>query len=173
MIEIYPLEKCIYYQIKMCQHNQISSLIPFDYSYEDDDVKIYWKLKGFEALHKKEKHTHLSKIEMEKLLLNLKKVLTDCMDYMLEPCQLKLEWDAIYVDQNNDYRFIYLPVRKDEETDIAKELKAFFSQLQPYINLSDEEVMIKMHRLRLGLETEDFNLDTYINEVLSVSIGSL
>jgi hypothetical protein len=157
----------------MCQHNQISSLIPFDYSYEDDDVKIYWKLKGFEALHKKEKHTHLSKIEMEKLLLNLKKVLTDCMDYMLEPCQLKLEWDAIYVDQNNDYRFIYLPVRKDEETDIAKELKAFFSQLQPYINLSDEEVMIKMHRLRLGLETEDFNLDTYINEVLSVSIGSL
>jgi len=173
LIEIYPLEKCIYYQLKMCQHNQISSLIPFDYSYEDNDVKIYWNLKGFEALHKKEKHTHLSKSKMEKLLLYLKKALIDCISYMLEPSRLKLEWEAIYVDQNDDYRFIYLPVHKEENTDIENVLKKFFNQLQPYVNQGDEDVMIKMHQLCLGLEAEDFNLDTYIHEVLSVSIGSL
>ncbi|MCF8019614.1 MAG: DUF6382 domain-containing protein [Vallitaleaceae bacterium] len=173
MIEIYPLEKCIYYQIKMCQHNQIPSLVPFDFSYEDNDVKIYWKLKGFEALHKKEKHTHLSKRKMEKLLLHLKKALIDCMDYMLEPCQLKLEWEAIYVDEKDDYRFIYLPVRKEEEMDIAVILNGFFSQLQPYINQNDEGVMIKMHQLRLGLEAENFNLETYMNDVMTTSMGSL
>ncbi|MDF1617098.1 DUF6382 domain-containing protein [Petrocella sp. FN5] len=173
MIEIYPLEKCIYYQIKMCQHNQISSLIPFEYSFEEDDIKIYWKLKGFEALHKKDKNTYISKRKMEKLLLHLKGALTDCMDYMLEPCQLKLQWEAIYVDQSDNYRFIYLPVRNEEEMNIAINLKGFLSQLQPYINLGDEDVMIKMHQLRLSLEAEDFNLDTFIHEALSSSIGSL
>ena len=173
LIEIYPLEKCIYYQIKMCQHNQISSLIPFGYSYEDNNVKIYWNLIDFEVLYKKEKNIHLSKRKMEKLLVHLKNALTDCKDYMLEPCQLRLEWEAIYIDQNDDYRFIYIPVRKDEETDIVKALKVFFGQLQPHVNASDEDVMVKMHQLSLGLEVEDFHLDTYIQDVLSVCIGSL
>ncbi len=126
MIPEYSVPDTETYTLHMLAGNQIPGLLPVSSLKIDGMTKLRYDITGCQNLAERYSSDLISGREMKKLLQDLQKTITVLGDYLLFPDDVCLEPDMIYLPEEGDARFCYLPGFTQSGQGSLRELGEFF-----------------------------------------------
>lgn len=145
------------YQVRMLVANVIPSLLKCRFHGVDGKTLLYYEITSKQSLATLYEQKLLDGKDLQLILGSFIQVVEQMTEYLLNPEQILLQPEYIYMDvEKKELFFCYLPGEKRE---IKKQLQMLTEYILPKINHSDEyAVMLGYGVYRRALE-EDFHLE--------------
>lgn len=148
------------YVVKMITENTIEGLIPCQERKMNGDAFLYYDITSRQSLQSILEAQPLQMCHLRKLFSGLKAVSEVMEKYLLNPEELLLMPEYVFVDMTAwDYAFVYYPGMQGENNSSFQKLTEFFMQ---HMNSEDMKLVEAVYQMADLLNRQQFVLDEII-----------
>ena len=167
-------------EYEVLKRNELKTLVSAQLSEKDEEKSLLFDITGKRPLKRQGKERAFSQKECEKILQNMRNMIQEVEDYMLDLNCIELRPEYIYEDSKGEIQWIYFPQTsleseiksslqdrelQNKNEDLQKRMEALFAWMLPQIDYEDTDAVQFMYRFynkvrKLGFSKE--LLETYI-----------
>lgn len=169
-------------EYEVLKRNKLKTLVSAQLREKDEEKSLLFDITGKRPLKRQGKERAFSQKECEKILQNMRNMIQEVEDYMLDLNCIELRPEYIYEDSTGEIQWIYFPQsslesetesdlqdreNQNKNEDLQKRMEALFAWMLPQIDYEDTDAVQFMYRFynkvrKLGFSKE--LLETYIQE---------
>ena len=167
-------------EYEVLKRNELKTLVSAQLREKDEEKSLLFDITGKRPLKWQGKERAFSQKECEKILQNMRNMIQEIEDYMLDLNCIELRPEYIYEDSKGEIQWIYFPQTsleseiksnlqdrelQNKNEDLQKRMEALFAWMLPQIDYEDTDAVQFMYRFynkvrKLGFSKE--LLETYI-----------
>ena len=167
-------------EYEILKRNELKTLVSAQLREKDEEKSLLFDITGKRPLKRQGKERAFSQKECEKILQNMRNMIQEVEDYMLDLNCIELRPEYIYEDSKGEIQWIYFPQTsleseiksslqdrelQNKNEDLQKRMEALFAWMLPQIDYEDTDAVQFMYRFynkvrKLGFSKE--LLETYI-----------
>ena len=167
-------------EYEILKRNELKTLVSAQLREKDEEKSLLFDITGKRPLKRQGKERAFSQKECEKILQNMRNMIQEIEDYMLDLNCIELRPEYIYEDSKGEIQWIYFPQTsleseiksnlqdrelQNKNEDLQKRMEALFAWMLPQIDYEDTDAVQFMYRFynkvrKLGFSKE--LLETYI-----------
>ena len=167
-------------EYEVLKRNELKTLVSAQLREKDEEKSLLFDITGKRPLKRQGKERAFSQKECEKILQNMRNMIQEVEDYMLDLNCIELRPEYIYEDSKGEIQWIYFPQTsleseiksslqdrelQNKNEDLQKRMEALFAWMLPQIDYEDTDAVQFMYRFynkvrKLGFSKE--LLETYI-----------
>ena len=167
-------------EYEVLKRNELKTLVSAQLREKDEEKSLLFDITGKRPLKWQGKERAFSQKECEKILQNMRNMIQEIEDYMLDLNCIELRPEYIYEDSKGEIQWIYFPQTsleseiksnlqdrelQNKNEDLQKRMEALFAWMIPQIDYEDTDAVQFMYRFynkvrKLGFSKE--LLETYI-----------
>lgn len=167
-------------EYEVLKRNDLKTLVSAQLREKDEEKSLLFDVTGKRPLKRQGKERAFSQKECEKILQNMRNMIQEVEDYMLDLNCIELRPEYIYEDSTGEIQWIYFPQTsleseiksnlqdreiQNKNEDLQKRMEALFAWMLPQIDYEDTDAVQFMYRFynkvrKLGFSKE--LLETYI-----------
>lgn len=167
-------------EYEVLKRNDLKTLVSAQLREKDEEKSLLFDITGKRPLKRQGKERAFSQKECEKILQNMRNMIQEVEDYMLDLNCIELRPEYIYEDSTGEIQWIYFPQTsleseiksnlqdreiQNKNEDLQKRMEALFAWMLPQIDYEDTDAVQFMYRFynkvrKLGFSKE--LLETYI-----------
>lgn len=167
-------------EYEVLKRNDLKTLVSAQLREKDEEKSLLFDITGKRPLKRQGKERAFSQKECEKILQNMRNMIQEVEDYMLDLNCIELRPEYIYEDSKGEIQWIYFPQTsleseiksnlqdreiQNKNEDLQKRMEALFAWMLPQIDYEDTDAVQFMYRFynkvrKLGFSKE--LLETYI-----------
>lgn len=167
-------------EYEVLKRNELKTLVSAQLREKDEEKSLLFDITGKRPLKRQGKERAFSQKECEKILQNMRNMIQEIEDYMLDLNCIELRPEYIYEDSKGEIQWIYFPQTsleseiksnlqdrelQNKNEDLQKRMEALFAWMLPQIDYEDTDAVQFMYRFynkvrKLGFSKE--LLETYI-----------
>ncbi|MCQ2512448.1 MAG: DUF6382 domain-containing protein, partial [Lachnospiraceae bacterium] len=152
------------FKVQMLLNNRITGILKFDYEVINGEVNFLYDVSSKQALSKQYEKRRMSFDNLRVLLLSLKTMIYALDEYLLDPDDVNIKKECIFVDQSeNNFEFCYYPFYNGN---IVLELRELFGNILPIVNYEDERAVRLAYELYEKTQNDSFTISDLL-EILS------
>ncbi|MBR6403157.1 MAG: FHA domain-containing protein [Eubacterium sp.] len=147
------------YEIRMLQNNSFKYIPPTELREIDGRKSIYVKIDGLGTLVSRFRKYIPEKKELEKLLISIKRCMSELQDYMLDPGGMVIDMEHILYSSGEDrYKFVYIP---GYNLSFRKQMKDLFEDIMRIFDHKDQDGVVYLYDLYSKILMENFTPDLF------------
>ena len=167
-------------EYEVLKRNELKTLVSAQLREKDEEKSLLFDITGKRPLKRQGKERAFSQEECEKILQNMRNMIQEIEDYMLDLNCIELRPEYIYENSMGEIQWIYFPQtslepetesnlqdreHQNKNEDLQKRMEALFAWMLPQIDYEDTDAVQFMYRFynkvrKLGFSKE--LLETYI-----------
>lgn len=167
-------------EYEVLKRNELKTLVSAQLREKDEEKSLLFDITGKRPLKRQGKERAFSQKECEKILQNMRNMIQEIEDYMLDLNCIELRPEYIYEDSKGEIQWIYFPQTsleseiksnlqdrelQNKNEDLQKRMEALFAWMLPQIDYEDTDAVQFMYRFYNKVRKLDFSkelLETYI-----------
>lgn len=159
-----PNEHYIPHETKMCYFNDIPHLVSYKVVHKCEHHEVIIENEGRKNIIKSiQDQGNLKGDDFFKLLKAIGTTIQNCRLYFLDPTHIIFDSQRIYIGEKG-YMFEFVP--STSQSVLAKSLATFFDSLQGLVNTEDNDIIEKLHQIRMALREEQFDQKTFLEDII-------
>ncbi len=154
VIEKVPELKESNFKVQMLLNNRITGLLKLDYEVINGETNFLYDVSSLQVFFKQFEKRKMSFDHLQILLLSLKNMLYALDEYLLDPDDVIIKKECIFIDQNeNNFEFCYYPFYNGN---IVLELRELFGNILPIVDYEDERAVRLAYELYEKTQSDHF-----------------
>ncbi len=156
VIEKVPEFKESNFKIQMLLNNRITGVLKFDYEAINGEINFLYDVSSLQVFSKQFEKKKMSFDHLQVLLLSLKTMISALDEYLLDPGDVILKKECIFINQKeNNFEFCYYPFYNEN---IAWQLRELFGSILPMVDYEDNQAVHLAYELYEKTQTDNFTI---------------
>ncbi len=152
------------FKIQMLLNNHITGLLKFDYEAINGEINFLYDISSKQSLSAAFDKRKMSFENIRVLLLSLKTMIYTLDEYLLDPDDVIVKKECIFIDSNgNNFEFCYDPFYSGN---MVVELRELFGSILQIVDYEDEKAVHLAYELFEKTQSDSFTISDLL-EVLS------
>ena len=149
------------FELQMLRHNQIKGILSMLQLNEDGEISYIYDISGHQALDNCLRRKNINAEFIRRLMEAICEVSKELQNFLLDEQALVIQEDMIFVSPKSEFRFAYLPGRKES---VSLGFQKLMEQVLGCIDGTDQNCATFCYRLYQKTLEDNFTLSGFLEE---------